>query len=380
MKIAALVVAAGRGTRAGGGVPKQYRPLKGEPVLRHTIRAMLAHPDVSTVIVVIHPADQEFYKEATTQINDSRLKKPALGGDTRSISVSNGLKEIEGDMVLIHDGARPLLPFDALDRLISEISGHQAAFLALPATDALWSLEQDGTLTSQPRDALWRAQTPQAFPLSQIRAAHAASTTDTADDVAVARAAGLDVTPVLGSEQNLKITRPEDFLLAEKLMRQDLDIRNGNGFDVHKFGPGDHVVLNGVSVPHDHGLVGHSDADVGMHAITDAIFGALAEGDIGQWFPPSEPEWKGAASRLFLEKAMERASERGFSVSNIDCTLVCEQPKIGPHAQAMRQSLAGITGIDIDRISVKATTSEKLGFTGRGEGIAAMASATLVKT
>jgi len=379
MKITALIVAAGRGTRAGDGLPKQYRLLTNEPVLRHSIRALLAEPAVNAVRVVIHPDDLSHYEIAVAPISDIRLLQPVLGGESRSASVSNGLQACDCDVVLIHDGARPLLPIEALSRLIAQMQTADAAFLALPVNDALWQVSGGLAQTEQPRDGLWRAQTPQAFRLSVIRAAHANCTSAMADDVAVARVAGIEVVPVMGAEKNLKITRPEDFELAEKLIGQDMDIRTGNGFDVHKFGNGDHVTLNGVNIAHDHGLVGHSDADVGMHAITDAIFGALAEGDIGQWFPPSEVEWKGAASDIFLRKAVERAAVRGFTITHIDCTLVCEHPKIGPHVATMRAALAGITGLELERISVKATTSERLGFTGRGEGIAALATATLVK-
>ncbi len=379
MQITALIVAAGRGSRAGGGLPKQYRPLNGEPVLRHTIRALLASPTVNALRVVIHPDDVCLYEETVLPLPDPRILPPVHGGETRSASVSSGLAACEGDVVLIHDGARPLLPVATLDRLIESLKTVNAAFLAVPVTDALWQVKEGKAVKPQCRDSLWRAQTPQAFRLQDIRAAYAAATEAMADDVAVARAAGLDVAPVVGSEHNLKITRPEDFALAEHLMGQTLDIRTGNGFDVHKFGPGDHVVLNGVRIDHEQGLVGHSDADVGMHAITDAIFGALAESDIGQWFPPSDPQWKDAASEIFLRKAVERVSERGFSITHLDCTLICELPKIGPHAEAMRAALSAITGLKQDRISVKATTSEQLGFTGRGEGIAAQAIATLVK-
>jgi len=380
MQITALVVAAGRGTRAGGGLPKQYRPLRGEPVLRHTLRALLADANVNALRVVVHRDDLALYQEVVTPLCDPRLRPPVTGANSRSASVANGLAACDGDVVLIHDGARPLLPADALARLIAQMKTAKAAFLAVPVNDALWHSDGMQVTTAEPRDGLWRAQTPQAFRLDVIRAAHETCTEPMADDVAVARAAGVDVAIVTGDENNLKITRAKDFALAEKLMRQQMDIRTGNGFDVHKFGPGNHVTLNGVNIPHTNGLVGHSDADVGMHAITDAIFGALAEGDIGQWFPPSDPQWKGAKSDIFLRKAVERTATRGFTITHLDCTLVCEHPKIGPHAQDMRAILAEITGLELDRISVKATTSEQLGFTGRGEGIAALATATLVKT
>jgi 2-C-methyl-D-erythritol 4-phosphate cytidylyltransferase/2-C-methyl-D-erythritol 2,4-cyclodiphosphate synthase len=313
-------------------------------------------------------------------IDDPRLKAPVLGGDSRSTSVRNGLAACEGSHVLIHDGARPLLRRDNIDAMLQQIVTHQGVVLAVPVVDALW--RSNGTQADTPllRDGLWRAQTPQGFRLDDIRAAHAATDTAFADDVETARAFGIDVEIVQGSDTNIKITRPEDFAFAAKLMGQDMDVRTGNGFDVHKFGPGDYVTLNGVNIPFDRGLIGHSDADVAMHTLTDAIFGALAEGDIGQWFPPSEPEWKGAASDIFLCKAIERVKVRGFTITHLDCTIICEAPKIGPHTQAMRELLSNITGVAVDRISVKATTTEKLGFVGRGEGIAALGTATLVKT
>jgi 2-C-methyl-D-erythritol 4-phosphate cytidylyltransferase/2-C-methyl-D-erythritol 2,4-cyclodiphosphate synthase len=250
---------------------------------------------------------------------------------------------------------------------------------ALPVVDALWR-ETDGlAVAPAPRDGLWRAQTPQGFRFGDILAAHRVRSGDALDDAAVARASGLDVKLVIGDEGNFKITTAADLDRARARIGEAMDIRTGNGFDVHAFGPGGGVTLCGVVIPFDRGLVGHSDADVGMHALTDAIFGALAEGDIGQWFPPSDPEWKGAASEIFLRKAMERATGRGFAVSHLDCTLVCEAPRIGPHVGAMREALGRIAGIEPDRISVKGTTSERLGFTGRGEGIAALATATLVR-
>lgn len=375
-----LIVAAGRGTRAGGGTPKQYRDLRGAPVLRHTVQACLAHVEISAVRVVIHADDTELYELAVQSITDPRLKSLVLGGDSRSASVRNGLSACEGSHVLIHDGARPLLAVAEIDAVLKALQNHRAAFLAVPVVDALWQANALSATAPQSREGLWRAQTPQAFRLDDIIAAHSASDTAMADDVETARAFGIDVTIVHGSETNIKITRTEDFSLAASLMGTDMDIRTGNGFDVHKFGPGDRVTLNGVDIPFDRGLVGHSDADVAMHTLTDAIFGALAEGDIGQWFPPSEIEWKGAASDIFLRKAVERAAARGFTITHLDCTIICEMPKIGPHTQSMRETLAKITGVAVDRISVKATTTEQLGFAGRGEGIAAQATATLVKT
>lgn len=380
MKIAGLIVAAGRGKRAGGGIPKQYRDLNGQSVLHRAVLALLAHPDVETVQVVIHADDVNEYESA---INDIPALLPVcIGGAERHDSVLAGLNALKAsapDLVLIHDAARPLLSIDVISGVIDALETHAGAFPALPVIDALWRGSE--TIESpEAREGLWRAQTPQGFRFADILAAHENLTTPALDDVAVAYNAGLSVAITQGAEDNFKITNPEDFARAERILKDNMDIRTGNGFDVHKFGAGDHVTLCGIVIPHTHGLVGHSDADVAMHTVTDAIFGALTEGDIGQWFPPSDSQWKGAASDIFLLKAVERAAERGFIITHIDCTIICEEPKIGPHALAMRERIAQITGIDMNRISVKATTSEKLGFTGRGEGIAAMATATLVKT
>jgi 2-C-methyl-D-erythritol 4-phosphate cytidylyltransferase/2-C-methyl-D-erythritol 2,4-cyclodiphosphate synthase len=282
--------------------------------------------------------------------------------------------------VLVHDGARPLVGADLIRRLIAALDGDVAAAPALPVSDALWRGAAGRVAGTQDRDGLWRAQTPQAFRFDAILAAHRAHPADAADDVQVARAAGLDVAIVEGDEENIKLTYPGDFARAERILRERrMDLRLGNGYDVHAFCEGDHVWLCGVRVPHGKALLGHSDADVGMHALTDAIYGALAEGDIGRHFPPSDPQWKGAASHIFLRHAMERVAARGYRLANCDVTLVCERPKIGPHADAMRAALADIMGVAVDAVSVKATTSERLGFTGREEGIAALATAALVK-
>lgn len=373
MTVSAIIVAAGRGARLGGEIPKQYRLLSGSPVLKHTILSLLASDEVTELIVVINPSDAHLYHPIAESIGDSRLKPAIDGGNNRSVSVGNGLKAATGDYVAIHDGARPLVPLDALTRVFAQARKTGAAFLALPVTDAVWQVSDGRAETALPRDAIWRAQTPQVFERRAILAAHAAHDDPADDDVAIAVAAGLDVHPVRGSQRNLKITFAEDMALAEQQLGNPMDIRTGNGFDVHKFGDGDHVVLCGLKIPHDRGLVGHSDADVAMHAVTDALFGAIAEGDIGRWFPPSDPQWKGAASDIFLRKAVERVAARGYRISNIDCTLICEAPKIGPHSAQMRRNLSEIVGISEDRVAVKATTSEKLGFTGRQEGIAAQA-------
>ena len=376
--VSALIVAAGRGTRAGTGLPKQYRPLNGVPMLARTLRALMAHSAVENVQVVIHPDDMPLYSAAVADI--SGLLPPVFGGDTRSGSVLNGLEALKADapdIVLIHDAARPFLSLEIIDNLLAALKTHAGAFPALPVVDALWQGHDGSAEIPHSREGLFRAQTPQAFYFKDILAAHHSATEPADDDVALARSQGLSVAIVQGSESNYKLTTAADFARATK--ETQMDIRTGNGFDVHAFAEGDRVTLCGIELPHSHSLLGHSDADVAMHTITDALFGALAEGDIGQWFPPSEAEWKGAASDIFLLKAVERVAARGFVISNIDCTIICESPKIGPHTVPMRAEIARITGIDVDRVSVKATTSEKLGFTGRKEGIAAMATATLVK-
>jgi 2-C-methyl-D-erythritol 4-phosphate cytidylyltransferase/2-C-methyl-D-erythritol 2,4-cyclodiphosphate synthase len=283
------------------------------------------------------------------------------------------------DKVLIHDAARPCISAALIGDVLSALDSHEAAAPALPVTDALWTGEDDTVTGTRDRSGLYGAQTPQGFRFAAILAAHLAHPGGSADDVQVARDAGHAVAIVPGDPDNIKITRPEDFSRAARLLGNNMDVRLGNGYDVHRFGAGDHVVLCGVEIPHGRGLQGHSDADVGMHAVTDAIYGALAEGDIGRHFPPSDPQWKGAASDIFLRHAAELARAKGFAISNVDCTLVCEYPKVGPHAAKMQEVMAGILGIDASRVSVKATTSERLGFTGRSEGIASIATAALVK-
>lgn len=373
MHIAALIVAAGRGTRAGGTVPKQWQELQGKPVLAHTLNAFAA---MQTRVVVLHPDDRPRWEASGLQAD-----LVVDGGATRDASVLAGLQALADnapDLVLIHDAARPLVSDRIIADIIAALADHPGAAPALPVTDALWTGDRFVSGT-QDRTGLFRAQTPQGFHFDAILAAHLDQPGPHADDVAVARAAGLDVAIIPGQEDNIKITGPDDFARAARLIGETMDIRLGNGYDVHRFGPGDHVWLCGVKVAHDRSLQGHSDADVGMHAITDAIYGALGRGDIGQHFPPSDPRWKGAESHIFLAHAVALATELGFRISNVDCTLVCEYPKIGPHQAAMKGALARIMGLPADRISVKATTSERLGFTGRGEGIASIATAALVK-
>ena len=380
MHTAGLIVAAGRGSRLGEAVPKQYLDLGGGSVLSRAIAALLAHPAVEAVQVVIHPDDRARYEAAVAGAGP-RLRPPVAGAATRAGSVRAGLEALASvapERVLIHDAARPFVMLAVIDAVLAALDASPAAFPALPVVDALWRAEGAEAAAPVPRDGLWRAQTPQGFRFADILAAHRAHIGEAADDVAVARAAGLAVRIVPGDEGNFKITTAADLARARRF-GSAMDIRTGNGFDVHAFGPGDAVTLCGVRVPFDRALVGHSDADVGLHALTDAVIGALGEGDIGQWFPPSDPAWKGADSALFLTRAAARAAERGFAISHLDVTLICEAPKVGPHAAAMRAAVAAAAGVDPDRASVKATTSERLGFTGRGEGIAALATATLVR-
>ncbi len=376
MTTAAIIVAAGRGMRAGGGTPKQWQPLAGRRVADWTIDAFRAVADVTRVVLVLSPEDRAAWAEFAG--GDLILAK---GGATRDQSVRNGLEAIETmgiTRVLIHDVARPLVDAATIGRVLRALDTHDGAAPALAVTDALWTGEAGLVTGTRDRSGLYAAQTPQGFRYDAILAAHRAHPGGAADDVEVARAAGLDVAIVEGHPDNIKITLPGDFERAGRILRGKMDIRLGNGYDVHRFGPGDHVTLCGVRVPFDRGLDGHSDADVGMHAVTDAIYGALAQGDIGRHFPPSDPQWKGAASEIFLRHAVELAASMGFRIANADCTLVCEFPKIGPHAMAMQAEMARIMGIEPARVSVKATTSERLGFTGRGEGIAALATAALV--
>ena len=373
MTTAAIITAAGRGLRAGGDVPKQWQMLAGRPVVAYAVEAF----DGMRRVLVVHPDDRA---RAEAMGLDVQIVE---GGATRTQSVRNALEALAGQgitRVLIHDGARPLVPQKVIAAVIAALDQAQGAAPALAVTDALWRGAAGLVAGTVPRDGLFRAQTPQGFRFDAILAAHRAHPAEAADDVAIARAYGLDVVIVAGDEDNLKLTFPGDFASAEAILRgRQMDLRVGNGFDVHAFCDGDGVWLCGVKVPHGKGLLGHSDADVGMHALTDAIYGALAEGDIGRHFPPSDPQWKGAESKIFLAHAMRLARAKGFALANCDVTLICERPKVGPHAEAMRQALAAIMEVAVEKVSVKATTSERLGFTGREEGIAAMATCALVR-
>lgn len=371
----ALIVGAGRGRRFGGELPKQYCSLNGEPVLRHTLRAFCTHPSVDTVQSVIHPDDVELFDRASDGLN---VDAPVWGGASRQDSVRLGLDHIAKSnpaRVLIHDAARPFVSKQVISRVLDALESASGAIPALPVTDTL-KRGQDGMVAGTiARENLWRAQTPQGFRFADISSAHTKLAGETlTDDAALAERAGINVAIVDGSERNVKITTTEDMERAHAGSHsQTLEYRTGMGFDVHQFGDGDHVTLCGVRIEHARGLVGHSDADVGLHAITDAVLGAIGAGDIGDHFPPTDPQWRGAASDHFLAHAVSLAREQGSEIINVDVTLICEAPKIGPHKQAMRARLSDILSVGMDRVSVKATTTEGLGFTGRSEGIAAHA-------
>lgn len=389
MALAALIVAAGRGARAraAGDTPKQYAELAGRSVLAHAIAPLASHPAIAAIKVVIHPDDAARYSGAVGDLAGSLLE-PVAGGATRQASVLAGLESLaQGqppEAVLIHDAARPFLSRAEVDRLLAALTVHEGAILAVPVADTLKRASGDGTIAATvDRTGLWRAQTPQAFRFAPILAAHRRAANQSAaaftDDASIAEWAGMTITIVEGSARNTKITTAEDLTMAAHLFATGgLETRTGTGFDVHRFAPGDHVWLCGVRVPHNERLEGHSDADVGLHALTDALLGALGDGDIGQHFPPTDARWKGAPSRLFLVDAAKRVAARGGRIINVDVTLLCEAPRIGPHRDAMRATIASLLGVSADRVGVKATTTEGLGFVGRREGIAAMATANVL--
>jgi 2-C-methyl-D-erythritol 4-phosphate cytidylyltransferase/2-C-methyl-D-erythritol 2,4-cyclodiphosphate synthase len=382
--VAAVVVAAGRGLRAGGDMPKQYRRLAGEPAIRASLRLFAQHPEVSMVQAVIHPDDGARFGAAAAGL---KLLAPVFGGATRQASVRAGLEAVaplRPDMVLIHDAARPYASAALVTRAIVAVAAIGAAVPVMPLADTIKSVDATGRLIEATLDRaiLRTVQTPQAFAFEPVLAAHrraaASGREDFTDDAALAEWAGLKVAAFDGEAGNVKLTTAEDVARAEREHAAALaDTRTGSGFDVHAFAAGDHVMLAGVRIPHDRGLTGHSDADVALHALTDAVLGALAEGDIGAHFPPSDPQWRGASSDRFLAFAVERVRARGGRIAHLDLTIVCEAPRVGPHRDAMRARIAAIAGLDLARVAVKATTSERLGFTGRGEGIAAMATATV---
>ena len=388
MRIAALIVAAGRGARAATDArqPKQYCPIGGEPMLTRTIGAFASHPQIDDILVVIHPDDVPLYDAASASFA-GRLLAPVTGGARRQDSVRAGLEALvtQGtDIVLIHDAARPFVDADLITRVIAGLDDEAGALPCLPVTDTLKRGENGRITGTVARDALWRAQTPQGFKLDAILSAHRKASEDLAreftDDAAVAEWFGLDVALVEGSEHNRKLTTAEDLAIADQMLRTEgapMTTRVGSGYDVHALGPGDAVILCGVSIPHTKTLVGHSDADVGLHALTDALLGTIADGDIGVHFPPSDDRWRGASSDIFLKAAGDKIRERGGQIVHVDVTLLCETPHIGPHRDAMRAFMAEALGLEVGQVSIKATTNEGLGFVGRSEGIAAMATATV---
>lgn len=382
-RVAVLIVAAGRGLRAGAGLPKQYRQLAGQPVLAHALAAFAGHPRVDEVRVVIDPADRALYDRLAEAKPD--LGEPIAGGPTRQESVRLGLEALADDppaCVLVHDGARPLVDAALIGRAIGAVmdGGAVAAVPGLAVTDTIKQVDAVGIVTQTPdRHWLRAVQTPQAFRFDALLQAHRRQAgAGLTDDAAVMEAVGHRVLVFEGDPANVKLTHPEDFALAERRLSPPLDdIRTGHGYDVHAFAPGDHVWLGGIRVPHEAGVLAHSDGDVILHAATDAILGALADGDIGSHFPPADPQWKGASSDRFLAHAAALVAARGGRIAHLDVTVVCERPKIGPHRDAMRARIAAILGIAVDRVAIKATTSERMGFTGRGEGLAALAVATV---
>lgn len=369
MRIAAIIVAAGTGTRFGAEIPKQYLVIAGRTVIRHAAEALAAH------VSLIQPVgDPTALADALSGVPG--LLPPVAGGETRQDSVRNGLEALQPhapDIVLVHDAARPVIPEGTIPALLAALRESPGAIPAAPVADTLKRVERGAIVETVPRAGLFRAQTPQAFRFGALLAAHRAGFTGATDDASLLEAAGQTVEVVPGSDDNIKLTYPDDLVRLERIMALATVPRVGTGFDVHTFAEGRPLWLCGVQVPHDQGLAGHSDADVGIHALCDAIYGALAEGDIGRHFPPSEATWKDADSARFLRHAAERIAARGGRLVNADVTLICERPKITPHAPAMIARLADLLGVAAGAISVKATTTEKLGFTGRGEGIAAQA-------
>lgn len=386
---AVIIVAAGRGERAGqSNGPKQYRLLGGKSVLEHTISAFADHVDIDLIQVVIHADDQALYLQHIGHHIGSREKlAPAcIGGSSRQASVLCGLKALANQnagKVLIHDAARPFVTTELISRVLAGIGSSQGTLPVLSVTDTIKRGKNGIVIETVSRHDLFSAQTPQGFEYSAIVMAHEKAALETGeqftDDASIAEWAGIPVKLVDGDPENIKLTVPEDFVLAKKTMGNIVpDVRTGNGYDVHAFEKGNSVRLCGIDIPHSAKLMGHSDADVGLHALTDAILGTMADGDIGSHFPPSDPQWKNANSEHFFRHAVELLEKRGAVITHLDTTLICEMPKIGPHRDRMRAEIARMANISIDRVSVKATTNERLGFVGREEGIASIATATVV--
>jgi 2-C-methyl-D-erythritol 4-phosphate cytidylyltransferase/2-C-methyl-D-erythritol 2,4-cyclodiphosphate synthase len=378
MRVIALLMAAGSGSRFGAAEPKQFLPLLDKPILRHAAEALLADGAVQALLPVVAPGQAA---RVLAMLEGLPCLPAVEGGASRQESVRAGLEALADqapDAVLVHDAARPILPPGSIPALLAALETHPGAIPAQPVTDTLKAGEDGTILRTVPRAGLYRAQTPQAFRFAALLEAHRSATEEATDDASLLEAAGLPVALLPGSENNLKVTYPEDLARAEAALLPRFLPAMGTGFDVHRLVEGRPLMLCGLTIPHDKGLDGHSDADVGLHALCDAIYGALAEGDIGRHFPPSEAEWKDADSARFLRHAAGRVAARRGIITHADVTLICERPKIGPHADAMRARLAELMGIPVTRVSVKATTTERLGFTGRGEGIAAQAAATLL--
>lgn len=385
--VAALVVAAGRGTRLGGDVPKQYAQIAGKPLLSWTLEALMQTDRIGACTVVIHPDDEAAYRNATASLSDTTLAKlspPVHGGQTRRDSVAAGLRSLpdQVDIVLIHDGCRPFVQPALIERGLRGIDATGAAIPVVPVTDTLKQVSGGKVVSTLERSAIRAVQTPQFFKAELIRRAHARPEADNeptvTDDAMLVEMAGIDVVTFEGDPANIKITLAADLAEAERRLGGVMSVRTGFGYDVHAFGPGDHVWLGGVKIPHAAGIIAHSDGDVVLHALTDAVLGAIADGDIGVHFPPSDPAWKGASSDRFLADACRRLREKNGRIEHIDVAVLAESPKIGPHREAIRMTIAGIAEIGLDRVSIKATTSEKLGFIGRSEGLAAQAVVTIM--
>jgi 2-C-methyl-D-erythritol 4-phosphate cytidylyltransferase/2-C-methyl-D-erythritol 2,4-cyclodiphosphate synthase len=376
--VVALIVAAGSGSRVGSDIPKQYRTIAGKPVLRHAAEAMLAHPRVTSVRIVVSAGAEAAMRAATEGL---QVGDPIIGGATRQESVRLGLEALaqsEPDLVLIHDAARPFCPPEVIDRLLKALASNSGAVPALPAADTLMRGKGRHLGETVDRTHLNRVQTPQAFHFRQILEAHRAKAGESfTDDATLFRAARLGVVRVEGDEALSKLTFEGDLVRAEERLRSRLISRTGIGFDVHAFFGNGPIMMGGISIPHERGLAGHSDADVVLHAITDALLGAAGLGDIGSHFPPSDPQWKGADSAIFLAHAAQLLRQAGGTIDFVDCTVICEAPRVGPHREAMRSRVAQILAIPPESVSIKATTTERLGFTGRREGIAAQAVATI---
>lgn len=388
-ELAIVVVAAGRGSRAGGTIPKQYKNLAGRRLLAHTLAALMRAAPGATILPVIHSDDLDLYQDSAASLEASAgLAQPVFGGATRQASVRLGLEALAGqhpcpNIVLIHDAARLFVSDTLVNQAVAAAISFGAAVPGMTLAETIKEIDSEGNVAATlPRARLRAVQTPQAFRFDLILDAHRSAAAkgilEFSDDATVAEWAGHRVHVFAGEDANLKVTTSKDLAIAEARLLGDLaDIRTGQGYDVHAFGPGAHVWLGGLKIAHDHGLVGHSDADVLTHAITDALLGALADGDIGSHFPPSDPQWRGAASSIFLAAAAAKVRSRGGVIAHIDATLVCERPKLGPYRDAIRANIARTLAIPLDRVAIKATTSEGLGFTGREEGIASLAVATI---